>query len=337
MTKRFARNTTPTTDRPKRQAPRQPIGSDYEMGPAEKRPYQMYESGQVFREMDIYISDEFQEPLQYCEMIHVIRSATPNDTIRIHLNTPGGRLDTGVQLISAIRSTEAKVITVLDGVAHSMGALLFLCGHEMIVHDHCQLMFHTYSGGVMGKGSDIRGQTEATEDWFSEIAYDICYPFMTRNEIKRMLKGEDFWFQTAAVEQRLEKMFDILNKERLAEIAKAEENEINQMIAILAERGLMVVDADDVEDGLDEATVIHHDEDEPPELTFRQAFEEDEPEVVDPRPTELRTVVKKPRKKKKQNPVVTLTGDHLTIQSEGELRISSTGAGLANNDAGLDN
>lgn len=335
MTQRFTLKPIPTTNRPKRQAPRQPVGSDFEMGMPEKRPYMMYETGQVFREMDIYISDEFAEPLQYCEMIHVIRTATPNDTIRIHLNTPGGRLDTGVQLISAIRSTEAHIITVLDGVAHSMGALLFLCGHEMVVHDHGQLMFHTYSGGVMGKGSDIRGQTDATEDWFREIANDLCHPFMTRREIQRMLKGEDFWFQTEEIGKRLEKMFEVLGKEREADMRKAEDAEINQMIAILAERGLVVVDADDIEDGLDDETVvIHHDEDEPEDLTFRQAFEEDEA-PVDPRPVEEQTVVKKPRKKKKAGkPVLTITEDKLIVNADGPTTVKATTAFvLADNEA----
>lgn len=335
MTKRFTLKTTnQTTDRPKRFAPRQPVGSDFEMGMQEKRPYMMYETGQVFREVNIYISDEFAEPLQYCEMIHVIRTATPNDTIYIHLNTPGGRLDTGVQLISAIRSTEGRVVTVLDGVAHSMGALLFLCGHEMIVHDHGQLMFHTYSGGVMGKGSDIRGQTDATEDWFREIANDICHPFMSRREIQRMLRGEDFWFQTEEIGKRLEKMFEIIGKEREAEMLQAQDDEINQMIAILAERGLMVVDADDVDDGLDEPAVTHHDEDEPEELTFRQAFDEDEA-PADPRPVEERTVLKKPRKKKKaEKPVLTITEDKLIINADGPTTVkATTGFVLGDNEA----
>lgn len=329
MTQRFAiKNSTPTTDRPKRFAPRHPVGSDFEMGMPEKRPYMMYESGQIFREMDIYISDEFAEPLQYCEMIHVIRTATPNDTIRIHLNTPGGRLDTGVQLISAIRSCEGRVITVLDGIAHSMGAILFLCGHEMVVHDHGQLMFHTYSGGVVGKGSDIRGQTDAVEDWYREIANDICHPFMTRREIQRMLKGEDFWFQTEAISQRLEKMFEILNKEREAEMLQAQDAEINQMIAILAERGLMVVDADDVEDEDDGIAEAFHkafvEDKSETTVTYEDA---DEPETIaNPRPVEERNIAKKPRKpKKKDRPVVTLTDDALTIHSEGKLELEVLG------------
>lgn len=303
----FKNNNTPV-DRPKRKAP-SPVGSDFPMGPEEKRPYMMYESGQVFRELNIYISDEFAEPLLYCEMIHVIRTATPNDTIYIHLNTPGGRLDTGVQLISAIRSSEGRIITVLDGVAHSMGALLFLCGHEMIIHDHAQLMFHTYSGGVFGKGSDIRGQTDATEDWFRIIANDICYPFMTKKEIQRMLKGEDFWFQTEQIEQRLTKMGEILSKQAQEQVAEMEAAEINKMIEILAERGLMVVDADEIEDDLIDDIAAE----------FHKAFtEEDEtPAPVEKKPKPPRKVKVKPETVKTE---VVVSKDAITINTEGEVK-----------------
>ena len=311
MTKRFNFKNT-TEDRPKRKAP-SPVGSDFQMGPEEKRPYMMYETGQVFRELNIYISDEFAEPLLYCEMIHVIRTATPNDTIYIHLNTPGGRLDTGVQLISAIRASEGRIITVLDGVAHSMGALLFLCGHEMIIHDHAQLMFHTYSGGVFGKGSDIRGQTDATEDWFRIIANDVCYPFMTKKEIQRMLKGEDFWFQTEQIETRLTKMGDILALQAQEHVAELEAAEINKMIEILAERGLMVVDADEIEEGVIDDIAAE----------FHKAIEEDEV-LRDSRPVEERTVLKKPK------PPRTVKVKPEVVKTESEALVKSVG--LATND-----
>lgn len=308
MTKRFVRNTNPT-NRPKRQAPRQPISSDFEMmhPMPEKRPYMMYESAQVFREMDIYISDEFADPIQYCEMIHVIRSASPNDTIRIHLNTPGGRLDTGVQLISAIRSTEAKIVTILDGVAHSMGALLFLCGHEMIVHDHGQLMFHTYSGGVMGKGSDIRGQTDATEDWYRVIANDICHPFMTRREIQRMLKGEDFWFSTKDVEARLEKMFETLQKEHIAAHQAREQDQLEEMAQILEEAGYVVLTQAELDDE-DEGDDI-----DPMEV---EGWEVEEPEQPE-KPVQ-------PKKAKKNKAArVTITEKDVTIVSEDEVKLTT--------------
>lgn len=186
------------------------------------RPYRMYEQYRQSRDIDIYISDEIGDPLDYTDMIQQIRTAGPSDTVYIHLNTPGGRLDTGIQIINALRSTEAHVVTELEGVGHSMGALMFLCGKEIVVHENTQLMFHNYSGGMIGKGNEMRGQSEATDHWFRVMAHDICYPFLSRREITRMLKGEDFWFQYPQIQQRITRMVEILQKEAAEKAALAE-------------------------------------------------------------------------------------------------------------------
>lgn len=191
-----------------------------------KRPYTMYESVRQTRLIDIYVSDEIIDPIEYTDLIQMIRTAGPEDTISVHINCPGGRLDTGIQVVNALRNTPAHVITELEGVGHSMAALMFLCGKELVVHENTQLMFHTYSGGVLGKGSEIRGQTDATEEWFKLMAYDICYPFMSKREIARMLKGEDFWFQYSQIQPRIERMVEILTKE--AETAQREADEKTQ-------------------------------------------------------------------------------------------------------------
>ncbi|MNR25966.1 hypothetical protein D3C85_1431480 [compost metagenome] len=87
--------------------------------------------------------------------------------------------------------------------------------------------------------------------------------------------------------------------------------EINKMIEILAERGLMVVDADEIEDDLIDDIAAE----------FHKALEEDEG-PVDPAP-----VVKppKPPRKVKVKPEVAKTEvviskDAITIVSDGEVK-----------------
>lgn len=253
-----------------------------------KRPFAIYESTRQSRVIDIYLSDAIIEPLEYTDVIHTIKTASEGDIIYLHINCPGGQIDTGIQLVNALSSTPAHVVTELEGVGHSMAALMFLCGDELVVHENTQLMFHTYSGGVIGKGSDIRGQTDATESWFRSIAYDICYPFMTKREIVRMLRGEDFWFQYADIQPRIEKMVEVMQKEadeqkavndlktqadfdriirealeEKAEIAESEEARNRYMAAAMCLSGEAFDELDAEEEQEQEFTVIHHDEDEP--------------------------------------------------------------------------
>lgn len=160
-----------------------------------------------------YIYDAVGAPERYIEMVHRIRTAGPGEHIYIYLNTPGGRLDSTIQIVNAMRSTQAKITTVVEAEAHSAGTMLFLSADEFVINDNCYMLFHNFSGGAVGKGNEIKAQVEATDSWFRKLVHDVYRFFMTGDEIERMLKGEDFWFDSAEVRRRLEVMVDCLQRE----------------------------------------------------------------------------------------------------------------------------
>lgn len=166
-------------------------------------PYRLYEQPFQAVEYHFYLSEEITEPSNYTDMIHKISMANQSDVVYIHLNTIGGHLDTGVQLINAMANTPARVITCLEGVAHSLGTIIFLSGDEMVVNDHCMMMFHNFSAGVTGKGNEMVSELNATVKWFEQLARDIYVPFLSEEEVNRLIKGEDFWLQSSEIKQRL--------------------------------------------------------------------------------------------------------------------------------------
>lgn len=171
------------------------------------KPYSLFEQTIICKNICFYLNGEILEPEEYADMVHRIRSASQNDIVEIHLNTPGGHLDTGVQLINAIRSSQAHVITVLDSRAYSLGTLIFLSGDELQVHDNCTMMFHNFSGGTSGKGNEQAAELELILKWFSKLMKRICTPFLTNEEITHLLKGEDLWMDTDEIRKRLHRMF----------------------------------------------------------------------------------------------------------------------------------
>lgn len=180
------------------------------------RPYQYFEQSLTSKAFFFYLSDIVEEPRQYVEMIHVIKMAQQSDVIYLVLNTGGGRLDTGIQIINAMRSSQAKVVAVLESEAHSLGTLLFLAADEFIVHDNCLMMFHNFSGGAVGKGNEIAAQVEATVKWFAKLARDLYHPFLEHDEIDRILKGEDLWMDSDEIRNRLDHMVKMLEQEEAA-------------------------------------------------------------------------------------------------------------------------
>lgn len=173
-------------------------------------PYQYYEQQIISKIHHFYISETIVEPNQYIDMIHHIRSGSPTDIVHIHLNTPGGNLDTGVQLINAIQTSESHVICSLEAKAHSLGSLIFLAADEFVVHDNSMMMFHNFSGTTGGKGHEQMAEITATIEWFNTISEQLCVPFLSDDEFNRLIKGEDLYFHSNEIRVRLEKMVKIL-------------------------------------------------------------------------------------------------------------------------------
>jgi len=181
--------------------------------PDEEKPYQYYEQKIARSVHHYYLSSPIESPELYIDMIHRIQTAGSDELIYIHLNTPGGQLDTGVQLINAMQSTAAHVTVSIEGNCHSLGTLIFLAADEFIVHDNCLMMIHNYSGGIWGKGHEQQSQLEGQMKWFNTLANKLYVPFLTQAEFDRVVKGEDLWLQSADVRSRLEKMVKAVKKE----------------------------------------------------------------------------------------------------------------------------
>lgn len=179
----------------------------------ESKPYTYIEHQVTYRQHHFYISGKVIEPQYYTEMVHTIRFAGPESVVYIHLNTPGGVLDTGVQLISAMQASEAHVICSLEGQVASLGTLIFLAADEFVVHDNSMMMFHDYSGGVFGKGHEQLVALEATRQWVEDVMKRLYVPFLSEDEFDRMRKGEDIWVHAEDIRVRLENMVEIKKEE----------------------------------------------------------------------------------------------------------------------------
>ena len=183
-----------------------PMSLPLTLGTPQKAPYQVTRYTIEVNRYHIYLSDDIGEPLDYVEICDLLRNAEEHDVIYLHLNTSGGRLDTGLQLINAIRDCAARVVTVIDPHAYSMGALLFLAGDEMVVPEHAMLMFHNYSSGLIGKGNEQLAEVHAASRSFEKVMKKICQPFLSADEVKSILHGQDLWLDADDIRKRLQRM-----------------------------------------------------------------------------------------------------------------------------------
>ncbi len=175
----------------------------------ENAPFQglvRYERQVPIHQVSYYLCGDIEEPQYYTELFYTLRTASETDLIYLHLNSPGGDFNTGLQIINNILASSARVVTILEARAYSMAALIFLCGDELVVHNNCQLMFHIYSGSFAGKGNEQQAEVSAVSSWFAKVMSRICSPFLTDGEIGRILKGGDLWMDSDEIQRRLMRM-----------------------------------------------------------------------------------------------------------------------------------
>lgn len=184
-----------------------------------------YETRTELRQISYYLCGSILQAQYYTELFYTLRSADESDLILLHLNTPGGDFDTGLQIINNMQASKAKVVTVLEARAYSMGAFIFLAGDELIVHDNCQLLFHMYSGVFAGKGNEQQAEAAALSKWFEKFMTRNCHPFLSTNEIKSILKGSDLWMDSDEIQHRLDRVLREINKPARARARKAAASE----------------------------------------------------------------------------------------------------------------
>ncbi len=189
------------------------------------KPYQYFEQLMTKRIHHFYLSKVIEEPEHYVDMVHRIRMAGPEDAVFIHLNTPGGDLSTGVQIINAMAASQAHIICSVESESYSLGTMIFLSADEFIVQENCMMMFHQWTGGVYGKGHEQKSQLIATETWFNDLARTIYIPFLSEDEFNSMIEGKDLWIQSESIKERLNVMVAAMQEEIEAETERLEEEQ----------------------------------------------------------------------------------------------------------------
>lgn len=155
---------------------------------------------------DIYIQEEIESPAHYNEMCHVLHAISKKDYVNLHINTPGGYLDSAFKITEAIDACKAEITAVITGTVASAGTMIALRCDKLVVPKHLQFMIHNYSGGTSGKGNEIIEHVTFSNAEITTAFGNIYSGFLTDKEIKAVIKGKDMWMGAAEVAKRWTKM-----------------------------------------------------------------------------------------------------------------------------------
>ena len=158
----------------------------------------------VARMFDFYLTGDVKEAREYQDWNQILRTANETDAVVIHINSPGGDIFTIIQLMRSMAESPATVVASVEGMCMSAATLLFLSADVCEISEHSHFMFHTYSSGNWGKGSEQLANVQADDKWARHLFNTVYKDFLSVKEIKEIVDGKDLWMNPAEVKKRLE-------------------------------------------------------------------------------------------------------------------------------------
>lgn len=153
----------------------------------------------------VYLTDVIEAPSLYNELCYKLDNASPAEEFFIYINTPGGILDAAIMVVSCIKNTAANTTARLSGTVASAGTIIALACRNVEIADHTAFMIHNYSGGLFGKGHELKAHQEFVDANLNKSFSSFYEGFLTPAEIKRVIDGKDYWMNKDEVLSRLDR------------------------------------------------------------------------------------------------------------------------------------
>lgn len=167
---------------------------------------------------EYYLVDDIGEPSDYVELCDALRSANENDQFVIRFNSDGGLLSTGDMVINAIKESQAHVHGFIEHSCGSMATMIFLACHSWSLADSAEFFIHSASGGTVGKEHENYASIMFARKKLHRMVKERYSGFLTESEIENVLNGQDYYFDSEEIGERLETYTEFQQKKFEAEL-----------------------------------------------------------------------------------------------------------------------
>lgn len=172
----------------------------------------------------VNITDDFDAPHVYDQVIALMLSATEMDTITWNINSDGGYVKSLNMLVGFKSMCAAKQIHVLMGEASSAATSFFLSeADQYIVGDRASFMIHEYQVGSGGTMSNSKRRTDFSNAECEKWVKDSYENFLSESEIESVLTGVEIYLDANEIRDRLTKREE-LRRQRHQDEVDAEQN-----------------------------------------------------------------------------------------------------------------
>lgn len=152
----------------------------------------------------VFLDEGIREPSYYRLIILMLMAATEKDMVVFRVNSPGGVLETGVALVSAIRGSKAHTHASVIGECISAATIIAFACDTIEVAEYSAFMIHTFSGLMGGTANNILASSTYHSKRIERIYRDVFKGFLSEEEFATVLNhGVDLYFTSGEVIDRL--------------------------------------------------------------------------------------------------------------------------------------
>lgn len=195
---------------------------------------------------EYYLLGTIGDPDMYVDLCHALRSARPEDKFVIRINSGGGQMRTGNQILNAIHECDALTIGFIEHDCGSMATFIFLGCKTWAVSKYAEWFSHTVSGGAFGKECETFEASQFLRKQTHKRIREEYSGFLSDQEIESVLKGSDIYLCADEIMDRLEnfkEIRDTLNRCEDPDCGECEEefnliDIIDEQVASGVEKGL---------------------------------------------------------------------------------------------------
>jgi len=123
----------------------------------------------------------------------IVRCQSGKTPIVLHINSPGGSMMSGLNVMDAILACKSDVITVVEGAAASAATFLSVVGKKRYITPHSIMLIHQLRSMFMGKYDELQVQ-KRNADMLMGIIEEIYgkYTKIPSKKLKTILKRDLF-------------------------------------------------------------------------------------------------------------------------------------------------
>lgn len=162
--------------------------------------------------IEIPIDEEVKGPSYYRNVAQAIRDSDEGDLIRFFLNSPGGRLDGLMSLLSSMWKTDATTEAHIDGFCDSASSMLAMHCDNVYVSPMASMLVHQVQYGIGGKSADIQAHVAHFTNYSETFFRDTYRYFLTDEEIQKCIDGYQLYLNAEQIAERLQRKFEIIQE-----------------------------------------------------------------------------------------------------------------------------